>query len=171
MEVHCQNVLDISLLFKPEVCTYLQRLKLMLASFLSGTTFNSSRLQQTISEFPRPLFQNEVKCSAFDMEIIFHPRVNKTHFHKKDCAPSLILKVRVFGTRKWPIVLIWTWKEHIHSRGQHLCKFMRTKEMFTQDRVPLPQDLFGIPIWPPWRHVNILYNFYSLIQLANFTQI
>ena len=53
--------------------------------------------------FPGPLFQNEVKCSAFDMEIIFHPRVNKTHFHKKDCAPSLILKVRVFGTRKWPI--------------------------------------------------------------------
>ena len=24
---------------------------------------------------------------------------NKTHFHKKDCASSLILKVRVFGTR------------------------------------------------------------------------
>ena len=38
------------------------------------------------------------------MEIIFHPHANKTHFHKKGCAPSLILKVRVFGTRKWPIV-------------------------------------------------------------------
>ena len=37
------------------------------------------------------------------MEIIFHSRANKTHFHKKGCAPSLILKVRVFGTRKWPI--------------------------------------------------------------------
>ena len=37
------------------------------------------------------------------MEIIFHSRANKTHFHKKCCAPSLILKVRVFGTRKWPI--------------------------------------------------------------------
>ena len=34
------------------------------------------------------------------MEIIFHSHVNKTHFHKKGCAPSLILKVRVFGTRK-----------------------------------------------------------------------
>ena len=52
---------------------------------------------------PGPLFQNEVKCSAFDMEIIFHSHANKTHFHKKGCAPSLILKVRVFGTRKWPI--------------------------------------------------------------------
>ena len=43
------------------------------------------------------------RCSAFDMEIIFHCHANKTHFHKKGCVPSLILKVRVFGTRKWPI--------------------------------------------------------------------
>ena len=33
------------------------------------------------------------------MEIIFHSDANKTHFHKKGCAPSLILKVTVFGTR------------------------------------------------------------------------
>ena len=37
------------------------------------------------------------------MEIIFHSHANKTYFHKKGCAPSLILKVRVFGARKWPI--------------------------------------------------------------------
>ena len=42
-----------------------------------------------------PLFQNEGGCSAFDMEMIFHSHANKTHFHKKGCAPSLILKVRV----------------------------------------------------------------------------
>ena len=42
------------------------------------------------------------KLTCF-MEIIFHSHANKTHFHKKGCAPSLILKVRVFGTRKWPI--------------------------------------------------------------------
>ena len=53
--------------------------------------------------FLGPLFQNESKCSAFDMEIIFHSRANKTHFHKRGCAPSLSLKVRVFGTRTWPI--------------------------------------------------------------------
>ena len=52
---------------------------------------------------PGPLFQNEGRCSAFDMEIIFHSHAKKTHFHKKGCALSLILKVRVFGTRKWPI--------------------------------------------------------------------
>ena len=52
---------------------------------------------------PRSLFQSEGRCSASDMEIIFHSHANKTHFQKKGCAPSLILKVRVFGTRKWPI--------------------------------------------------------------------
>jgi len=52
---------------------------------------------------PGPLYQNEVKCSAFDIEIIFHSHANITHFHKKGCALGLILKVRVFGTRKWPI--------------------------------------------------------------------
>ena len=52
---------------------------------------------------PGPLFQNEGRCLAFDMEIIFHSHANKTHFHKKGCAPRLILKVKVFGTRKWPI--------------------------------------------------------------------
>ena len=39
------------------------------------------------------------------MEIIFHSHANKTHFHKKGCAPSLILKVRVFGTWKWRNIL------------------------------------------------------------------
>ena len=37
------------------------------------------------------------------MEIIFNSHANKTHFHKKGCAPSLILKMRVFGTPEWPI--------------------------------------------------------------------
>ena len=51
-----------------------------------------------------PLYQNKVKCSAFDMEMIFHSHANKTHFHKKGCALGLSLKVRVFGTWKWPVV-------------------------------------------------------------------
>ena len=40
------------------------------------------------------------------MEIIFHSHANKTHFHEKACALGLILKVRVFGTRKWPIAFL-----------------------------------------------------------------
>ena len=37
--------------------------------------------------------------------LIFHSHANKTHFHKKGCAPSLILKVRVFETRQLEIFL------------------------------------------------------------------
>ena len=63
------------------------------------------RCNRPFPSFPGPLFQTEGRCWAFDMEIIFNSRANKTHFHKKGCAPSLILKVRVFGTRKWLIVI------------------------------------------------------------------
>ena len=65
-------------------------------SVLSNRSFPSS---------PGPLFQNEVKCSAFDMEMIFHSHANKTHFNQKGSALGLILKVRVFETRKWPIIM------------------------------------------------------------------
>ena len=34
---------------------------------------------------------------------MFHSHVNKTHFHKNVSVRGLILKVRVFGTQKWPI--------------------------------------------------------------------
>ena len=54
---------------------------------------------------PGPLYQNEVKCSTFDMKMIFHSLANKTYFHKKGCALGLILKARVFGTLKLPILL------------------------------------------------------------------
>ena len=47
---------------------------------------------------PESVYQNEVKCSAFDMENDFSFHANKlTPFYKKGCALSLILKVRVFG--------------------------------------------------------------------------
>ena len=39
--------------------------------------------------FPGPLYQNEVKRSAFDMEMILHSHANKTHFHKKGCGLGL----------------------------------------------------------------------------------
>ena len=64
---------------------------------------NCRKTNKPFPSSPGPLFQNESGCSAFDLEMIFHTHANKTHFHKKGCAPSLILKVRVFGARKWPI--------------------------------------------------------------------
>ena len=37
------------------------------------------------------------------MEMVFHSNNKNTRFQKKGCALGFILKVRVFGTRKWPI--------------------------------------------------------------------
>ena len=51
-----------------------------------------------------PLYQDEVKCSVFDAEMTFHSHANKTHFHNRGWVLGLILKVRVLGTRKWPII-------------------------------------------------------------------
>ena len=49
-------------------------------------------------------FQSKAKCEAIDMKMIFNYDANKTHFHNKGFALSLVLKVRIFGTRKWPIL-------------------------------------------------------------------
>ena len=46
----------------------------------------------------QPLYQNEVKRSAFDMEMCITSHANKSHFHKGR-ALGLILNVRIFGTR------------------------------------------------------------------------
>ena len=37
------------------------------------------------------------------MKMIFNYYANISHFHNKGFALSLVLKVRFFGTRKWPI--------------------------------------------------------------------
>ena len=64
----------------------------------------ATKFHRPFPSSPGPLYQNEVKCSALDMEMICHSHTNKTHFHKKRCAFGLILKERVFGTRKSPIL-------------------------------------------------------------------
>jgi len=47
-------------------------------------------INRPFPSFPGPLYQNEVKCPAFDVEMIFHSHANKTQFHKKGCALGLI---------------------------------------------------------------------------------
>ena len=83
---------------------------------------NISHINRQFPSLPRPLYQNEVKRLAFDMDMIFHSNANKIHFHRKGCALGLVLKVRVFGTQKWPIGLLTKLKHgaHIHqSRPGH----------------------------------------------------
>ena len=42
--------------------------------------------------------------------MVFYYHANKTHFHKKGFALGLVLRVRFFGTRKWPIGAIFLYK-------------------------------------------------------------
>ena len=86
------------------------------------------RCNRPFPSSPGPLFQTEGRCWAFDMEIIFNSRANKTHLHKKGCAPSLILKVRVFGTRKWLIVI-----KHWSLMRSH-CLFKRVPSFRLKER-------------------------------------
>ena len=37
------------------------------------------------------------------MKTIFYSHANETRFQKEGFALSLVLKVRVFGTQKWPV--------------------------------------------------------------------
>ena len=53
-----------------------------------------------------PLSQSEAKCESIDKEMILYSHATATHFHKKGFALSLVLKTRVFGTRKRPIFTI-----------------------------------------------------------------
>ena len=86
------------------------------------------RCNRPFPSSPGPLFQTEGRCWAFDMEIIFNSRANKTHFHKKGCAPSVILKVRVFGTWKWLIVI-----KHWSLMRSH-CLFKRVPSFRLKER-------------------------------------
>ena len=48
----------------------------------------------------------------------FYYHANRTHFHKKGLAPGLVLKVIVFGNRKWPIARSNGFKSlHIDNGG------------------------------------------------------
>ena len=51
-------------------------------------------------------FQNEAKCETFVVKMSFICIIIKNHFHVNGFALSLALKVRFFGTRKWPIILL-----------------------------------------------------------------
>ena len=59
-----------------------------------------------IGHFPcskKSHLQNEAKCETFVVKMSFICMRMKNHFHINGFALSLALKVRLFGTRKWPI--------------------------------------------------------------------
>ena len=55
---------------------------------------------------PGPLYQNEVRCSTFLVEMSFIFMRMKNRFHIKGWAPNLVLMQRPGGTRKCPIAML-----------------------------------------------------------------
>ena len=51
-----------------------------------------------------PYFQNEARCTTFLVKVSFICMRIKNDFHIKGWAPTLLLKQRLGGTRKWPII-------------------------------------------------------------------
>ena len=78
---------------------------------------------------PKPLFQSDAKWEAIDMKIGFHSHANKTHYHDKGFALSLVLNVRVLelpnGLLEFPLQLVWG-REAISGAlcriGKHNCR-------------------------------------------------
>ena len=50
-----------------------------------------------------PYFQNEARCTTFLVKMSFICMKTKNDIHIKGGAPTLVLKQRPGGTRKWPI--------------------------------------------------------------------
>ena len=78
-------------------------------------------LNRPFPSSPGPLYQNEVKCSAFDTKMIFHSHANKTHFSQErfytwshfesegfwDSEATYYWALRVGPSSSW--VLVWGW--------------------------------------------------------------
>ena len=44
----------------------------------------------------------------YEIDLMKYSHANKTHYHKRNFALSPVLKMRVFGTRKWPFTHLWS---------------------------------------------------------------
>ena len=69
------------------------------------TSCENTLLNRPFPSSKKSHFQSETKCEAIDMKMSFDYDANKTHFQNKGLALSLVLKVKFFGTQKWPLVL------------------------------------------------------------------
>ena len=63
------------------------------------------QLNRPLPSFKNPHFQNEARCTTFLVKMSFICMRMKNDFHIKGWAPTLVLKERPGGTRKWPIPL------------------------------------------------------------------
>ena len=64
---------------------------------------NNNYINRSFPSSKKSHFQNEAKCETFVVKMGFICLTIKNHFHINGFTLILALKVRFFGTRKWPI--------------------------------------------------------------------
>ena len=104
--------------------------------------YHPQAANRQFSSSPGSLYQNEVKWRAFDME--------KT-FHKKGFALGLILKERVFGTRKWPIA-----RENVKAKPEIL-KMLQSTSVFIAAEKRAIRSTFQVFVSELARVINKCY--------------
>ena len=67
----------------------------------------------------RLCFKVRLSAKVLVWKRFFYSHANKTHFHEKGFALSLVLKVRVFGTWKWHIGLFFS---NVDCTNPRTCK-------------------------------------------------
>ena len=80
-------------------------LRSKLFSSVCKLPFVSIELNRPFPSSKKSHSQNEAKCETFVVKMSFICIIIKNHFHINGFALRLALKVRFFGTRKWPIIL------------------------------------------------------------------
>ena len=75
-----------------------------------GSDYSHPKRNRPLSISKNPDFQNEARCTTFLVKMSFICMRMKNDFHIKGWAPTLVLKQRPGGTRKWPIENLCHWK-------------------------------------------------------------
>ena len=84
------------------------RIRLHIAKRYQHRSINllwTSTWNRTLPSSKNPHFQNEARCTTFLVKMSFICMRMKNDFHIKGWAPTLVLKQRPGGTRKWPIAV------------------------------------------------------------------
>ena len=84
---------------------YIRGINKKCEEFITTLYFGGDLFNRPFPSSKKPHFQNEAKCETFVVKINFICIIIENHFHINGFALSLALKVRFFGTRKWPILL------------------------------------------------------------------
>ena len=151
--------------------------------FFTDTTSVHTYAMKTINEngtfrkrFPGNFLKTLFSRVRVDRRKWNFSKTLRTHYQFQS-SPRNIRNLFKLADGRFPFL---SFIECFHSRGQHLCKFIGTKESVCKERIQLRQDWFGTPTWPPfhcfgtpiwpsWRHVKTLHTWANCLFSSKFS--